>query len=155
MKETTKDILARLQEHINRDDHNADVIDGKAQIALSVTSLILSVVAAQKLQNANAFIYLCLGLAVLLYVVMFILTMRVLNPREFKFPLKADWDLLQEYDAMEEQDYVKQIMSDYVEYIAHNYEIVEAKAAMTHKIMWLLFLIVLLLVMTSIGNVVL
>ena len=154
MNEQVKDILAHLRGHMGMYDQAAQVLDQKSQNVLSATSFVLAVVGTLQAQHFSVISLIPLGIAVFLYIRMFFLTTRSLGPKEFLYPMNAEWDNLQEYVQMDGKQYVDQLMSDYIEYIENNRRIVEGKADRVAQALWLFFdIVVLLLISAFIGMI--
>jgi hypothetical protein len=128
-----KETRAFLESHIERTYKDLESLDAKARANIGAASLFLSFVAAFQLFVFNTPIstlsLILLTIALALYAGMIIMSLIVILPVEYRWPVAAEWDVVTSYWEFEsKQAYIEQIISDYIEAIVFNQHKVDLKA---------------------------
>lgn len=151
-----KETRAFLEDHIKRSHEDLELLDTKARANIGAASLFLSFAAAFQLFVLDATptnLYLALLIAALaFYAGMIIMSLIVILPVEYHWPVAADWDVVTSYWGFEsEEEYVEQINYDTIVAIELNQAKIDRKAR-NYRISNVLFgaIIVDLAVMTFI-----
>jgi hypothetical protein len=128
-----KETRAFLESHIERTYKDLESLDTKARANIGAASLFLSFAAAFQLfafdTPVSTAYLLLLTIALALYAGMIIMSLIVILPVEYRWPVAAEWDVVTSYWEFEsKQAYVEQIISDYIEAIVFNQQKVDLKA---------------------------
>jgi hypothetical protein len=118
-------MLRILEAHIERGYKDFDTLDNKARANIAAASLLLSFVTSFQLLgpgNAVPPIYWLILITILaLYSLMIIISIRVVLPEDYRWPVPADWKVVTDYwDFETEEAYLAQITSDTIAAIEHN-----------------------------------
>lgn len=132
----------------------SDVLDQKSSALLQSASLILALFGLLQLTPLKAgqsvVLWIGLGVAVVLYVALLILSTDALSPRDYELPIKADRDVVTSAILVNlPRDAVMTVLSGYVARIPHNRRLNEEKAKRVKWASACLALIVFLLVSLS------
>jgi hypothetical protein len=127
-----KATLTFLEDHIQRGYKDIDTLDNKARANIGAVSLLLSFVTAFQLLGTDKAIpagyWISLGIILLMYMFMVIISLRVIAPEEYKWPVNAEWEDVSYYWGLpSEKAYLEQITSDYIEAITHNQKVAKRK----------------------------
>ena len=128
-----RETLAKLEDHNQRTYQDLESLDAKARATIGAATLFLSFGATFQLVAVSGTLpTLYIGLLIaglVMYGLMIFLSITVVLPVEYFWPVAADWNEVTFYWTFEtEKDYIKQITSDYIEAIEMNRKAVDGKA---------------------------
>ncbi len=146
--------LAMLEDHNRRTYQDMDSLDAKARANIGAATLFLSFGAAFQLivisdKLPTLYLYL-LAAGLVMYGLMIFLSITVILPVEYRWPVAADWGEVTFYWGFQtEKEYIQQITSDYIAAIESNRKAVDGKAT-SFRVSGILFALIIidLIIMT-------
>jgi len=127
-----KQTLAKLEDHNQRTYQDLESLDSKARSTIGAATLFLSFGTTFQLVAISRdlpALYLALLIAgLVMYGLMIVLSIAVVLPVEYHWPVAADWDEVTFYWTFQsEKEFVQQITSDYILAIEMNRKAVDVK----------------------------
>ena len=125
--------LKFLEDHIERTYRDLDTLDNKARANITAAALFVSFSTSFQLlvvsKTVTPLYWILLAVALGFFALMLILSLVVILPVEYHWPVAAKWHEVTGYWLFKtEKDYIKQITSDYLLAIELNQNAVDKKS---------------------------
>jgi len=146
-----KDLLEILKARLGQAEANLTVAEQKAQFLVGTTSILLAIAGVLQLpgtsENVTARIFL--GGAAFLYGLLLAICIKVLYPINYDYPVALEWDELRAGSAMETDQYLDTLISEYAGCADTVMKASVAKAKLVSAGFWLLGFIALFMVASA------
>ncbi len=144
-------LLDIMRERLAQADAAVTIAERKAEILLGATSILVAIAGVLQLPNAtaNTASTAFLGIAVVLYVTLLLVSVKALYPVGYDYPVSTEWKEIHEWSAMSEGEYLSTLISEYADSIDSFFAVARKKANLVSVGFWLLGFIALFMVASA------